>query len=192
MNIQTRPQTDTAAARASSIRGLHHFAYKCKDPEVTRAFYEDLLGLPLVHVIEEHDVKTTTGDTVSFAHFFFQMRDGSFIAFFDLGDGRKSEPDPATPAFVNHLALRVNTEEELVTLKTKLEAAGHPVIGPMEHGEFVRSIYFWDPNGIRMEFAYTCQTPEHEQSSAAEAHARLERWARETSPAARAKGRPAE
>lgn len=185
MTVQTRPSPPKAAETTPAIHGLHHFAYKCRDAEETRAFYEDLLGMPLVHVIEEHDVKTTTGDTVSFAHFFFQMRDGSFIAFFDLGDGRKTVPDPATPAFVNHLALKVDSEAELLTLKSRLESAGHPVIGPMEHGEFVRSIYFWDPNGIRMEFAYTCETPEHAKASAAAARVRLDRWVRETSPAVR-------
>jgi len=183
MTVQTRPVAPTSAATKPAIHGLHHFAYKCHDPEETRAFYEDLLGMPLVHVIEEHDVTTTTGDTVSFAHFFFQMRDGSFIAFFDLGDGRKTAADPATPAFVNHLALKVDSEAELLTLKSRLEAAGHPVIGPMEHGDFVRSIYFWDPNGIRMEFAYTCETPAQAQASAAAAHERLNRWIKQTSPA---------
>jgi catechol 2,3-dioxygenase-like lactoylglutathione lyase family enzyme len=185
MTVQTRPVAPTEAQPKPAIHGLHHFAYKCRDPEETRAFYEDLLGMPLAHVIEEHDVQTTTGDTVSFAHFFFQMRDGSFIAFFDLGDGRKTAPDPQTPAFVNHLALKVDSEAELLTLKARLEAAGHSVIGPMEHGDFVRSIYFWDPNGIRMEFAYTCETPEQAKASAAVARARLDRWAKETSPAVR-------
>jgi catechol 2,3-dioxygenase-like lactoylglutathione lyase family enzyme len=185
MTVQTRPTAQGTTPAVPVIQGIHHFAYKCRDPEETRAFYEDLLGMPLAHVIEEHDVKTTTGDTVSFAHFFFQMRDGSFIAFFDLGDGRKTAADPATPAFVNHLALKVDSEAELLMLKSRLEAAGHPVIGPLEHGDFVRSIYFWDPNGIRMEFAYTCETPEQAKASAAAARARLDRWVRETSPAAR-------
>ncbi len=58
------------------IKGLHHFAYRCRDAEETRRFYEDVMGFPLVHVIEEHDVATTTGDTVSFLHIFFRMSDG--------------------------------------------------------------------------------------------------------------------
>ncbi|HUT48963.1 MAG TPA: VOC family protein [Alphaproteobacteria bacterium] len=182
MNIADKP----AAARAQSIpavRGFHHYAYKCKDPEATRAFYEDLLGLPLVHVVEEHDMKTTTGDVVSFAHFFFGLRDGSMIAFFDLGDGRASQPDPDTPAFVNHLALTVDGEDELLDLKLRLEGAGHDVVGPMGHDDFVRSIYFWDPNGIRMEFAYSLETEESKAKAVAEAHHRFERWHKETSPA---------
>ncbi|MGE0734668.1 MAG: VOC family protein [Alphaproteobacteria bacterium] len=183
--MQTKPLLQTAASPAPQVHGLHHFAYKCRDPEETRVFYEDVLGLPLVHVFEEHDVKTTTGDTVSFAHFFFQMRDGSYIAFFDLGDGRKTAADPATPLFVNHLALRVDSNDELLTFKDRLEAAGHEVVGPMEHGDFARSIYFWDPNGIRMEFSFTIQSPEHAKASALDAHAQLKRWTLETSPAVR-------
>ena len=183
MTVQTKPLPPIAAAPPRPIHGLHHYAYKCQDPEKTRAFYEDLLGLPLVHVIEEHDVTTTTGETVSFAHFFFQMRDGSYIAFFDLGDGRKTAADPATPSFVNHIAFRVDSNEELLALKQKLEAAGHPVMGPMDHGDFVRSIYFWDPNGIRMEFAYTIETPEHAAEMTATARTRFDHWVRKTSPA---------
>lgn len=169
------------------VRGFHHFAYKCKDIEETRVFYEDLLGFPLAHVVEEHDVKTTTGEVVSFAHIFFELGDGSYIAFFDLGDGRKNALDPDTPPFVNHLALAVDNEGALLDFKARLEAAGHDVVGPMDHDDFVKSIYFWDPNGIRMEFAFTIETEAHKAESKAIAHQRLRRWAMETSPAVTAK-----
>jgi catechol 2,3-dioxygenase-like lactoylglutathione lyase family enzyme len=129
-------------------------------------------------------VKTTTGEVVSFAHIFFELSDGSYIAFFDLADGRKNALDPDTPPFVNHLALAVDGEEQLLDFKARLEAAGHDVVGPMAHDDFVQSIYFWDPNGIRMEFAYTIETEEHKAASRASAHSRLRRWATETSPAA--------
>lgn len=179
-NQQKTPQRVTPA-----VRGFHHYAYKCEDPAATRAFYEDLLGLPLTHVVEEHDVKTTTGDTVSFAHFFFELGDGSMIAFFDLGDGRASKADPETPAFVNHLALTVDGDEELLEMKRRLEDAGHEVVGPMDHDDFVRSIYFWDPNGIRMEFAYSIESPEQKAKAIADADQLFERWRTQTSPAVR-------
>lgn len=183
MNVMQSPAGAADVRQTPPVRGFHHFAYKCKDPEATRAFYEDLLGMPLVHVVEEHDVKTTTGDTVSFAHFFFEMTDGSMIAFFDLGDGTATAPDPKTPAFVNHLALTVDGKDELLTMKQRLEGAGHEVVGPMVHDDFVESIYFWDPNGIRMEFAHTIETPEQKARATAEAHDRFERWRTQTSPA---------
>lgn len=182
MNVMDK-KAESPARDIPAVRGFHHYAYKCKDPQETRAFYEDLLGLPLTHVVEEHDVKTTTGDVVSFAHFFFELGDGSMIAFFDLGDGRASKADPETPAFVNHLALTVDSEEALLSMKKRLEDAGHDVVGPMDHDDFVRSIYFWDPNGIRMEFAYTIETPEQKAKAVADAHRSFERWRTETSPA---------
>lgn len=182
MNVPVN-SAEARARTAPAVRGFHHYAYKCKDPAVTREFYEDLLGLPLVHVVEELDVRTTTGETLSFAHFFFELDDGSMIAFFDLGDGLASAPDPATPAFVNHLALTVDGEDELLEMKRRLENAGHEVVGPMDHDDFVRSIYFWDPNGIRMEFAYSIETPEGKTRAAAEAHRMFEHWRTESSPA---------
>lgn len=162
------------------VRGVHHFAYKCKDAAATRRFYEDVLGMPLVHVIEEHDVKTTTGDVVSFAHFFFKMADGNYLAFFDLADGRAAERDPKTPQFVNHLALGVANEAELLACKTRLEAAGVEVIGPLDHDGFVRSIYFWDPNGVRLEFTYTIADAAALAKDHAQAGARLDDWLRRT------------
>lgn len=164
------------------VRGVHHFAYKCKDAAETRRFYEDVLGMPLVHVIEEHGVKTTTDDNVSFAHFFFRMADGNYLAFFDLADGRATERDPKTPQFVNHLALGVTSEAELMACKARLEAAAVPVIGPLEHDGFVRSIYFWDPNGVRLEFTYTISDEAALAKSHAEAGARLDDWVRRTAP----------
>ena len=90
------------------IRGLHHYAYRCRDCEETRAFYEDVLGLPLVHVIRA-DVVPSTGEHCPYVHVFFRMADGSHLAFFDLGDNVAAEPSPNTPAWVNHIALRVDS-----------------------------------------------------------------------------------
>lgn len=166
------------------VRGLHHFAYKCRDAEETRHFYEDVMGFPLVHVIEEHGVKTTTGDTVSFLHIFFEMADGRFLAFFDLGDGRECAKDPKTPQFANHLALAVDGEAELLAAKARLDAAGIESVGPMDHDGFVRSIYFWDPNGVRLELTYTIAGESEQRAHRDSAHEQLRRWMEQTSPAA--------
>ena len=80
------------------INSLHHFAYRCRDAEETRHFYEDILGLPLKHVIRLDHVPST-GEYCPYVHVFFQMRDGSYIAFFDLGD------DVTAPAFAQHALL---------------------------------------------------------------------------------------
>lgn len=131
------------------IMGLHHIAYKCADPERTRAFYQDLLGLPLTMTVEDSRVPTTGGPPVRYFHFFFEMADGSSIAFFDLGDDQMPLPSPNVPAWTNHLALRVASLVELRAAHQRLTAAGVEVI-ELDH-EFVRSIYFFDPNGVRLE-----------------------------------------
>jgi glyoxylase I family protein len=131
------------------IRGLHHFAYRCRDAGETRRFYEDLLGLPLVHLVRA-DLVPSTGEHCPYVHIFFRMGDGSHLAFFDLGDDVAAEPSPNTPAWVNHIALKVDTPSDLQTARDKLEAAEVAVLGITDH-QFIRSIYFFDPNGIRME-----------------------------------------
>ena len=156
------------------IRGLHHFAWRCRDCEETRHFYEDLLGLPLVHVIQSDHVPST-GEYCPYVHIFFQMRDGSYIAFFDLGDDQVAAPSPNTPAWVNHLALRVDSEAELVQAKARLEAAGVEVLGVTDHHIF-KSIYFFDPNGIRLELAAQVANEEQMAKDSTVAHARLKEW----------------
>jgi catechol 2,3-dioxygenase-like lactoylglutathione lyase family enzyme len=160
-----------------AIRGLHHHAWKCRDAEETRAFYEDLLGLPLVHLVREDHVPST-GEYCPFVHIFFQMGDGSYIAFFDLGDGQAPLPSANTPAWVNHLALEVPDEAALLAAKARIEAAGIRVVGVTDHG-IIKSIYFFDPNGIRLEL--TTRVAAEEELRAAEPLARpaLDRWSQE-------------
>lgn len=155
-------------------RGLHHFAWRCRDAEETRHFYEDLLGLPLVHVIRLDHVPST-GEYCPYVHIFFEMTDGSAIAFFDLGDGTRAEPSPNTPAWVNHIALRVQTMDELLAVKARLEAHGVEVIGVTDH-HMCRSIYFFDPNGLRVEFTVATLSDEEALAHRRRAHAMLADW----------------
>jgi catechol 2,3-dioxygenase-like lactoylglutathione lyase family enzyme len=160
-----------------AIHGLHHFAWRCRNAEETRRFYEDLLGLPLVHVIRASHVPST-GEYCPYVHIFFRLRDGSHIAFFDLGDGTAALPSPNTPAWVNHLALRVDSEAELSAAKARLEAAGVPVLGITDH-HIIRSIYFFDPNGIRLELTTPTVPAAEMERLAGEAHAALAAWTAE-------------
>jgi catechol 2,3-dioxygenase-like lactoylglutathione lyase family enzyme len=139
------------------VASLHHFAYRCRDAEETRHFYEDVLGLPLV-VAVAHDRVPSTGESQPYVHLFFALRDGSMVAFFDLFDGRAYEPDPHTPPWVNHLALRVADRAALDQAKDRLVAQGVDVVGVVDHGWF-DSIYFFDPNGIRLELVSPTATP---------------------------------
>lgn len=171
------------------INGLHHFAYRCRDAEETRHFYEDLLGLPLYHIIQSDHVPST-GEYCPYTHIFFRMTDGSCVAFFDLGDDHASDPSPNTPAWVNHLALRVDTVGELERVKARLQAAGVEVVGVTDHHIF-KSIYFFDPNGIRLELTAQLASEMQMLEESKTAHARLAEWTarKQQWRAARAQGK---
>ena len=156
------------------IQQLHHYAYRARDAEETRHFYEDILGLPLYHIIQS-DYVPSTGEYCPYTHFFFRLQDGSFIAFFDLGDDQAAEPSPNTPDWVNHIAMRLDTLEELAAMRDKLVAHGIEVLGITDHHIF-HSIYFFDPNGIRLEL--TAQLADEFQmlEESKTAHQRLNEW----------------
>lgn len=167
------PDTTPDTVPAASVLGLHHAAYRCRDAEETRHFYEDILGLPLVHVITADQV--STGKTGAFAHLFFEFADKSCIAFFDLGDNTAAEPSPNTPAWVNHIAFKVPSMDALKAMKARLEAHGIEVVGITDH-EFVHSIYFFDPNGIRLEFTTQVVSDATIEGYARSAHGALKAW----------------
>jgi glyoxylase I family protein len=157
-----------------SIHKLHHFAYRCRDAEETRAFYEDLLGMPLVHLVQADRVPSVD-DYCPFVHIFFQMRDGSYLAFFDLGDNTASEPSPNTPSWVNHIALEMDSVADVRAALDRLTAAGLDVKGVTDH-DFINSIYFFDPNGIRLELTVRTKDDEHMGEAAKQAHEKLAAW----------------
>ncbi len=156
------------------IHQLHHYAYRAKDAEETRHFYEDILGLPLYHIIQS-DVVPSTGEYCPYTHFFFRLQDGSFIAFFDLGNDEAALPSPNTPLWVNHISFRVDSVQALTDMKARLEAHGVEVLGITDHHIF-DSIYFFDPNGVRLEL--TAQRADEFQmlQESKTAHARLREW----------------
>jgi glyoxylase I family protein len=156
------------------IQQLHHFAYRAKDAEETRHFYEDILGLPMYHIIQS-DYVPSTGEYCPYTHFFFRLQDGSFIAFFDLGDDEAALPSPNTPLWVNHIAFRVNTLAELDAMKTRLLAHGVEVIGVTDHHIF-KSIYFFDPNGVRLELSAQLADEFEMLQESKTAHVRLDEW----------------
>jgi catechol 2,3-dioxygenase-like lactoylglutathione lyase family enzyme len=160
-----------------SVLGLHHFAWRCRNAEETRHFYEDILGLPLVHLIRLDHVPST-GEYCPYVHLFFEMADGSNIAFFDLGDDTAAEPSPNTPAWVNHIALRLATLDALETMKQRLVAHGIEVLGVTDH-HFIRSIYFFDPNGFRLELTVPIASAETLASYKMRARPTLDAWVEE-------------
>ncbi len=168
-----------ASTRASlpapaAIQQLHHFAYRARDAEETRHFYEDILGLPMYHIIQSDHVPST-GEYCPYTHFFFRLQDGSFIAFFDLGDDEVALPSPNTPSWVNHVAFRVNSIDDLEAMKVRLVAHGIEVIGVVDHHIF-KSIYFFDPNGVRLELSAQIAGEFQMLQESKTAHARLDEW----------------
>ena len=157
-----------------AIQQLHHYAYRARDAEETRHFYEDLLGLPLYHIIQS-DYVPSTGEYCPYTHFFFRLQDGSFIAFFDLGNDEAALPSPNTPSWVNHISFRVDSRQALIDMKARLQANGVEVLGITDHHIF-HSIYFFDPNGIRLEL--TAQLADEFQmlQESRTAHSRLADW----------------
>jgi catechol 2,3-dioxygenase-like lactoylglutathione lyase family enzyme len=129
------------------IKGLHHNAYRCRDSEETRQFYEDFLGLPLAEAFE---IKTTkSGRDTGVLHSFFEMADGSFLAFFEAPDMPfefKNQHD-----FDLHISLEVEPEH-LKDMFEKGKAAGIETRGVSDHN-FIDSIYFRDPNGYVIELS---------------------------------------
>jgi catechol 2,3-dioxygenase-like lactoylglutathione lyase family enzyme len=170
--------TTLTAPGARPVHGLHHFAWRCRDAEETRRFYEDVLGLPLVHVIRKDHVPST-GEYCPYVHIFFRMADGSHIAFFDLGDDTAADPSPNTPAWVNHIALRVANTDDLDFMRARLRAHGVEVIGIVDHDGYIHSIYFFDPNGLRLELTTEVARPEIVAKFATSAHADLSAWTSE-------------
>ena len=167
-------------APARPIRRLHHFAWRCRDAEETRHFYEDILGLPLVHVIKNDHVPST-GEYCPYVHIFFRMKDDSHIAFFDLGDGIAAQPSPNTPEWVNHIALKVDNRADLDSMHQRLLAQGIAVIGVTDHDGYLESIYFFDPNGFRLELTTEVAAAETVEGFARTAHQELAIWTREQS-----------
>lgn len=156
------------------IQKLFHFAYPSRDAEETRHFYEDILGLPLVNCMQA-DVVPSTGERKPYAHIFFEMGDGSYIAFFDLGENAMPEPSPNTPAWVQHLALEVESIAKVIELRDRLNAEGVETTDVVDH-EFIKSVYFFDPNGLRLEITTRTEEPGYLESAAAAARPALDAW----------------
>lgn len=146
-----------------TLKGIHHSAYRCRDAEETRAFYEDRLGLPLAAVVQE-ETEPGTGAANPFVHLFFRLGDGNYLAFFDApktaGDFRPVH------GFDRHVAFEAADEAALIAWRDRLNADGVPCFGPLDHG-FVKSVYFYDPNGLPLEI--TARVAAHDAIMAEEA-----------------------
>ena len=131
--------------------GIHHAAYRCKDAKETVEWYGRVLGMEYTTAFAEDHVPST-GEYDPYMHVFLDAGNGNILAFFELPNQPEMGRDENTPAWVQHLAFRVASEAELLAAKAHVEAQGITVLGPTHHGIF-KSIYFFDPNGHRVELA---------------------------------------
>ena len=157
------------------IQRIHHVAYRCKDAKQTVEWYEKHLGMSFVLAIAE-DYVPSTGKYDPYMHVFLDAGQGNILAFFELPQQPEMGRDENTPAWVQHLAMKVDSLETLLATKDRLVEAGIEVVGPTDHTLF-KSIYFFDPNGHRLELATDCGTPEMQAELDRVKRAMLDEWA---------------
>jgi catechol 2,3-dioxygenase-like lactoylglutathione lyase family enzyme len=153
------------------IRRLHHNAYRCRDSEETRQFFEDFLGLPLASTLNLSETKT--GRDTHTLHTFYRLGDGSFLAFFETDDFPfefKKQHD-----YDLHIALEV-APESLKLMLAKARERGMECRGPSDHG-MIDSIYFRDPNGYVIELCAKREDHDARMDPASnDARGKLQRW----------------
>jgi len=159
-----------------NVQRIHHVAYRCRDAEETVRWYEKHLGMKFVLAIAEDRVPSTHAPD-PYMHLFLDAGGGNILAFFELPNSPAMGRDPNTPEWVQHLALKVGSVDELAQTKARLEAAGIPVIGITDHTIF-KSIYFFDPNGHRIELAADTATSEQMRKLDEVKWAMLAEWSR--------------
>jgi glyoxylase I family protein len=164
--IDPKDKEKVVARRAKNrIRGLNHHAYYCTDVEKARHFYEDILELPMTIALRIPE-EVFTGKPSPYCHFFFEMGDGSSIAFFDYPDFFDGEPPFQVPTVY----------QAIEYFRGKLEVEGYGCTY-IDHGAF-HSLYLKDPNGMNLELCYSPPMAEEFMLRAEKvAHTELNKWA---------------
>ena len=156
------------------LNRIHHVAYRCKDAKETVDWYARVLGMTYTTAFAEDHVPST-GEFDPYMHIFLDCGGGNVLAFFELPHQPAMSKDPNTPAWVQHIAFEVFDVNALLAARAHIEAQGVDVLGPTYHGIF-RSIYFFDPNGHRLELACNIGTPEQYAELRALAPLMLDEW----------------
>ena len=156
------------------LDGIHHVAYRCRDAKETADWYARMLGMEFTTAFAEDHVPST-GAYDPYMHIFLDAGGGNTLAFFELPNQPDMGRDANTPEWVQHLALSVADVDALHAAKAHLEAQGVDVLGPTFHGIF-RSIYFFDPNGHRVELAANIGTAEQHAELRRVAPLMLDEW----------------
>jgi glyoxylase I family protein len=158
-----------------ALNKIHHVAYRCRDAKLTADWYTRMLGMGFTTAFSEDHVPST-GAYDPYMHIFLDCGGGNVIAFFELPNQPDMGRDPHTPEWVQHIAFEVKDRATLLAAKAHLETQGVDVLGPTYHGIF-RSIYFFDPNGHRLELACNIGTAEQHDELKRLAPIMLDEWA---------------
>ncbi len=156
------------------IDRIHHVAYRCKDAKQTVDWYVKHLNMNFVLAIAE-DLVPSTKAPDPYMHVFLDAGNGNVLAFFELPTAPEMGRDPNTPEWVQHIAFKVESMAALEAAKARLQAGGVEVLGITDHTIF-KSIYFFDPNGHRLELACDVGTPEMYEKLDAVKWDMLEEW----------------
>lgn len=157
-----------------NIQRIHHVAYRCNNAKETVTFYQQVLGMDFQLAIAENEVPSTKAPD-PYMHVFMDAGNGNVLAFFEIPNSPPMGTDPNTPAWVQHIAFEVADMDALLAAKQKVQDAGLEVIGPVEHTIF-KSIYFFDPNGHRLEIAANTAQPGMLEKLHEVAPAMLDEW----------------
>lgn len=159
-----------------SVSRIHHVAYRCRDAKRTVDWYERVLGFAFMTAFAEDHVPST-GEEDPYMHVFLDAGAGNVLAFFELPGQPEMGRDLNTPQWVQHIAFKVPDMSSLLAAKAHIEQQGVDVLGPTYHGVF-QSIYFFDPDGHRLELACDIGTQDQYDELARVAPLMLEEWNR--------------
>jgi glyoxylase I family protein len=162
------------------IEQINHVAYRCKDAAETVKFYRENLGMAFIGAFSEDRVPST-GENTPYMHVFLDAGNGNILAFFELPQSPPMGRDLNTPEWVQHIAFTLKDVDALNAAKKELEARGVEVVGPTDHS-ILQSIYFFDPNGHRLELTAWTSTPDMMKKMADAGDQMLEEWTRSKQP----------
>ncbi|MCI1003855.1 VOC family protein [Herbaspirillum sp. C7C8] len=158
------------------IDRIHHVAYRCKDAKETVLWYQKYLNMDFILAIAEDQVPSTKAPD-PYMHVFLDAGQGNVLAFFEIPNSPPMGRDTNTPAWVQHIAFKVDSEATLREVMQRLRADGIDVVGVTDHTIF-KSIYFFDPSGHRIELAADCASAQQMQCLDEVKWDMLEEWSR--------------
>jgi len=160
------------------IEQIHHVAYRCKDAKETVEWYKKNLNMDFILAFAENQVPSTK-EPDPYMHIFLDAGNNNVLAFFELPTKSEMGRDENTPEWVQHIALRVKDKTALLAARSHLEQNGVEVLGITDHGLF-HSIYFFDPNGHRLELTYDDPNADQKMAKITDEMKRemLEEWTR--------------